>query len=585
MKRHYCGLIDSEYVNETVTLNGWVNTRRDHGGVIFIDLRDHTGLVQAVFNPDAKDIFETAQSIRSEYVLELSGVIAKRKEGTNNPDMPTGDIELIVQKVDILNISQTTPFKVNDNSINEDLRLQYRYIDLRSTEMQNNLRFRSKLYSVIRNHLSEIDFNEIETPILTKPTPEGARDYIVPSRVHKGSFFALPQSPQLFKQMLMMSGFDKYYQIAKCFRDEDLRADRQPEFTQLDIECAFFNEDQIMELSESLMKKIFESLIDDKISLTFPRITFEEAILKYGCDKPDLRNPLFLVDIANYLKSTDFKVFKDCVDSPNSRIAALKVPGGLKLTRKNIDEYTDLVKTFGAKGLAYLKIENIQDIDTGINSPIKKFLTNDEIADILKSVDASDGDLIFFSADKCDVVNNSMSALISRIGKDLNLISDGYKFAWIVDYPMFEYEKGTKKLTSLHHPFTSPSDTSTEYNDTTLSRAYDLTLNGNEIGGGSVRIHDKSTQLDVFKALNLSDEEIRSKFGFFIESLGFGCPPHAGIAFGLDRIVMLLRNLSSIRDAIAFPKTQSSACLLTDAPTEINSEQLRELNIKKSKTS
>ena len=585
MKRHYCGLIDSEYVNETVTLNGWVNTRRDHGGVIFIDLRDHTGLVQAVFNPDVKDIFETAQSIRSEYVLELSGVIAKRKEGTNNPDMPTGDIELIVEKVDILNISQTTPFKVNDSSINEDLRLQYRYIDLRSTEMQNNLRFRSKLYSVIRNHLSEIDFNEIETPILTKPTPEGARDYIVPSRVHKGSFFALPQSPQLFKQMLMMSGFDKYYQIAKCFRDEDLRADRQPEFTQLDIECAFFNEDQIMELSESLMKKIFKSLIDDKISLTFPRITFKEAILKFGCDKPDLRNPLFLVDIANYLQSTEFKVFKDCVDSPNSRIAALKVPGGLKLTRKNIDEYTDLVKTFGAKGLAYFKIENIEDIDTGINSPIKKFLTNDEIANILKSVDASDGDLIFFSADKSDVVNNSMSALITRIGNDLELISDGYKFAWIVDYPMFEYEKGTKKLTSLHHPFTSPSGTCTEYDDTTLSRAYDLTLNGNEIGGGSVRIHDKSTQLKVFKALNLSDEEIQSKFGFFIESLGFGCPPHAGIAFGLDRIVMLLRNLSSIRDTIAFPKTQSSACLLTDAPTEINSEQLRELNIKKSKPS
>lgn len=585
MKRHYCGLIDSEHVNETVTLNGWVNTRRDHGGVIFIDLRDHTGLVQAVFNPNVKEIFETAQSIRTEYVLELTGVIAKRKEGTNNPDMATGNIELIVEKVDILNISQTTPFKVNDNNINEDLRLQYRYVDLRSTAMQNNLRFRSKLYSVIRNHLSEIDFNEIETPILTKPTPEGARDYIVPSRVHKGSFFALPQSPQLFKQMLMMSGFDKYYQIAKCFRDEDLRADRQPEFTQLDIECAFFNEEQIMELSESLMKKIFESLIDDKISLTFPRITFKEAILKFGCDKPDLRNPLFLVDIANYLQSTEFKVFKDCVDSPNSRIAALKVPGGLKFTRKNIDEYTNLVKTYGAKGLAYLKIENIKDIDTGINSPIKKFLTNDELTNILKSVDASDGDLIFFSADKSDVVNNSMSALISRIGKDLNLISDGYKFAWIIDYPMFEYEKGTKKLTSLHHPFTSPSGTCAKYDDTTLSRAYDLTLNGNEIGGGSVRIHDKSTQLNVFKALNLSDEEIQSKFGFFIESLGFGCPPHAGIAFGLDRIVMLLRNLSSIRDTIAFPKTQSSACLLTDAPTEINSEQLKELNIKKSKPS
>jgi aspartyl-tRNA synthetase len=584
MKRTYCGEIDNKSINEILTVKGWVNTRRDHGGVIFIDLRDHTGILQIVFNPDTKKIFDIAQSLRSEYVLEITGTIKKRLEGTINNDMLTGEIELIAEKLLILNTSKTPPFQINDGKINEDLRLQYRYIDLRGSKMQENLRFRSKLYNAIRNHLCSNNFNEIETPILTKPTPEGARDYLVPSRVHKTNFFALPQSPQLFKQLLMISGMDKYFQIAKCFRDEDLRADRQPEFTQLDIECSFSNEDDIINLTESLMRKIFTSLFDTNANLEFPRMTYTESMDKYGCDKPDLRNPLELKDITKMMSDTEFKVFKDCTNNEKRRIVALNVPNGSMMSRKNIDNYTDLVKTFGAKGLAYFKIDDVSNIEEGITSPIKKFLSNQEIKDILNTVKPKNGDLIFFSADTLDIVNNSMSALIYNLGKDLDIIEDGYKFLWIVDYPMFEYENNTNKLTSLHHPFTSPfEDDTDEFTNKTLSRAYDLTLNGNEIGGGSVRIHKKSLQLKVFKALGLTDEEIEKKFGFFLKALEYGCPPHAGIAFGLDRLVMILKNLPSIRDTIAFPKTQSSACLLTDAPTEINSSQLRELSIKTSK--
>ena len=584
MKRTYCGEIDNKSINEILTVKGWVNTRRDHGGVIFIDLRDHTGILQIVFNPDAKKIFDIAQSLRSEYVLEITGTIKKRLEGTINNDMLTGEIELIAEKLLILNTSKTPPFQINDGKTNEDLRLQYRYIDLRGSKMQDNLRFRSKLYNAIRNHLCSHNFNEIETPILTKPTPEGARDYLVPSRVHKTNFFALPQSPQLFKQLLMISGMDKYFQIAKCFRDEDLRADRQPEFTQLDIECSFSNEDDIINLTESLMRKIFTSLFDTNANLEFPRMTYTESMDKYGCDKPDLRNPLELKDITKMMSDTEFKVFKDCTNNEKRRIVALNVPNGSMMSRKNIDNYTDLVKTFGAKGLAYFKIDDVSNIEEGITSPIKKFLSNQEIKDILNTVNPKNGDLIFFSADTLDIVNNSMSALIYNLGKDLDIIKDGYKFLWIVDYPMFEYENNTNKLTSLHHPFTSPfEDDTDEFTNKTLSRAYDLTLNGNEIGGGSVRIHKKSLQLKVFKALGLTDEEIEKKFGFFLKALEYGCPPHAGIAFGLDRLVMILKNLPSIRDTIAFPKTQSSACLLTDAPTEINSSQLRELSIKTSK--
>tara|TARA_Y100000768_G_scaffold388574_1_gene385298 strand:- start:3431 stop:5191 length:1761 start_codon:yes stop_codon:yes gene_type:complete len=584
MQRTYCGNVDSTNVNDKLRLNGWVNTRRDHGGVIFIDLRDHTGILQIVFNPDKKEVFDKAQSLRTEYVIEIIGTIKERLEGTINNDMPTGKIELIVEDMNVLNSAKNPPFKVNDLNVNEDLRLKYRYIDLRGQNMQDNLRFRSKLYNTIRNHLCDSEFNEIETPILTKPTPEGARDYIVPSRLHRTNFFALPQSPQLFKQILMISGLDKYFQIAKCFRDEDLRADRQPEFTQLDIECSFYDEEKIMQLSESLMRKIFKDLVDDKISLDFPRISYKDSMYKYGCDKPDLRNPLCLVEISEILKNTKFKVFKDCVGNSNSRIVALNVPGGNSISRKNIDVYTELVKSFGAKGLAYFKLDNIDDVPSGVNSPISKFLSDKEISDIIKSVDSKSGDLIFFSADNSEIVNSSMSALIMQLGKDLKLLSDDYKFAWIIDYPMFEYEKNSKKLTSLHHPFTSPVNLNSEhFDDSTLSRAYDLTLNGNEIGGGSVRIHSKSVQMSVFKALGLTDDEINSKFGFFIEALEYGCPPHAGIAFGLDRIVMILKNLSSIRDSIAFPKTQSSACLLTDAPSEINNNQLEELSIKVNK--
>ena len=584
MKRTYCGDVDTQNIDDTLTLNGWVNTRRDHGGVIFIDLRDHTGLVQIVFNPDCKEVFDKAQNLRTEYVIEITGTVKQRLEGTVNKDMATGEIELIVEKINILNSSKTPPFKVNDIGINEDLRLKYRYIDLRGQNMQDNLRFRSKLYNIIRNHLCENEFNEIETPILTKPTPEGARDYIVPSRLHRANFFALPQSPQLFKQILMISGLDKYFQIAKCFRDEDLRADRQPEFTQLDIECSFFDEDKIMEMSESLMKKIFQNLIDSKVELDFPRISYKDSMEKYGCDKPDLRNPLCLTEISNTVKETEFKVFKECASDTDSRIVALNVPGGNTLTRKNIDQYTELVKSFGAKGLAYFKVENIDDIPAGISSPISKFLSDEEIIEIVKAAKSTSGDLIFFSADSSDIVNSSMSALITQLGNDLNLLSNDYKFAWIVDYPMFEYEKNSKNLTSLHHPFTAPADLdSRNFDNRTLSRAYDLTLNGNEIGGGSVRIHSKPIQMSVFKALGLTDDEVNSKFGFFLEALEYGCPPHAGIAFGLDRIVMILKNLSSIRDSIAFPKTQSSACLLTNAPSEINNNQLKELSIKVNK--
>ena len=584
MKRTYCGDIDNKSINEILTVKGWVNTRRDHGGVIFIDLRDHTGILQIVFNPDTKKIFDKAQSLRSEYVLEITGTIKKRLEGTINNDMLTGEIELIAEKLLILNTSKTQPFQINDGKINEDLRLQYRYIDLRGSKMQENLRFRSKLYNAIRNHLCSNNFNEIETPILTKPTPEGARDYLVPSRVHKTNFFALPQSPQLFKQLLMISGMDKYFQIAKCFRDEDLRADRQPEFTQLDIECSFSNEDDIINLTESLMRKIFTSLFDTNANLEFPRMTYTESMDKYGCDKPDLRNPLELKDITKMMSDTEFKVFKDCTNNEKRRIVALNVPNGSMMSRKNIDNYTDLVKTLGAKGLAYFKIDDVSNIEEGITSHVKKFLSNQEIKDILNTVKPKNGDLIFFSADTLDIVNSSMSALIHKLGKDLDIIEDGYKFLWIIDYPMFEYENNTNKLTSLHHPFTSPfEDDTDEFTNQTLSRAYDLTLNGNEIGGGSVRIHKKLLQLKVFKALGLTDEEIEKKFGFFLKALEYGCPPHAGIAFGLDRLVMILKNLPSIRDTIAFPKTQSSACLLTDAPTEINSSQLRELSIKTSK--
>ena len=581
MKKYHCQEITENLLNKEIRLSGWVRKRRDHGGIIFVDLRDYTGIVQLVFNPEDKELFLKAESIRSEFVIEVKGIVSDRLEGTINNDLITGKIEIIVSSLRILNKAETPPLKINDDNVNEDQRLQYRYLDMRSDKMQKTMRFRSKLIQVIRNFFYSKEFVDVETPILTKTTPEGARDYLVPSRVHPKEFFALPQSPQLFKQTLMIGGMDKYFQIAKCFRDEDLRSDRQPEFTQLDVELSFTDEEEIIQLIEELFALIFKDVMNHSDNLNFQRMSFTDALKNYGCDKPDLRNPLILKDIKKLVKEVDFKVFSDHVDNTNSRIVALKVPGGTSLSRKDIDNLTESVKQFGSKGLAYFKCEDISDIENGITSPIKKFLNTTVIKSILDEVTASNGDLIFFSADSMDIVNSSMSALIKELGARLNLLSEGWKFLWILDYPLFEKD-GEGKPTSIHHPFTSPMDTSDlkEKNIYDIpSRAYDLILNGNEIGGGSIRIHSKEVQMKIFELLNISAEEMNKKFGFFLDALSFGCPPHGGIAFGVDRLVMLLLGLDSIRDTIAFPKTQSSSCLLTDAPSSVDEKQLSELSI------
>ncbi|MBT3548785.1 MAG: aspartate--tRNA ligase [Gammaproteobacteria bacterium] len=581
MKKYHCQEITENLLNKEIRLSGWVSKRRDHGGIIFVDLRDYTGIVQLVFNPEDKELFLKAESIRSEFVIEVKGIVSDRLEGTINNDLITGKIEIIVSSLRILNKAETPPLKINDDNVNEDQRLQYRYLDMRSDKMQKTMRFRSKLIQVIRNFFYSKEFVDVETPILTKTTPEGARDYLVPSRVHPKEFFALPQSPQLFKQTLMIGGMDKYFQIAKCFRDEDLRSDRQPEFTQLDVELSFTDEEEIIQLIEELFALIFKDVMNHSDNLNFQRMSFTDALKNYGCDKPDLRNPLILKDIKKLVKEVDFKVFSDHVDNTNSRIVALKVPGGTSLSRKDIDNLTESVKQFGSKGLAYFKCEDISDIENGITSPIKKFLNTTVIKSILDEVTASNGDLIFFSADSMDIVNSSMSALIKELGARLNLLSEGWKFLWILDYPLFEKD-GEGKPTSIHHPFTSPMDTSDlkEKNIYDIpSRAYDLILNGNEIGGGSIRIHSKEVQMKIFELLNISAEEMNKKFGFFLDALSFGCPPHGGIAFGVDRLVMLLLGLDSIRDTIAFPKTQSSSCLLTDAPSSVDEKQLSELSI------
>ena len=582
MKRYYCNEVDDKYIKNTVKVYGWVAKRRDHGGIIFIDLRDHTGIVQLVLNPDNQSLFKLAESIRSEYVICVEGTVSPRLEGAINSEIASGSIEIIVSSLDILNKSSNPPFKINDINVNEDQRLQYRYLDLRNNIMQKNIRFRSKLIASIRDYFYSNDFIDIETPILTKTTPEGARDYLVPSRVHERKFFALPQSPQLFKQTLMIGGIDKYFQIAKCFRDEDLRSDRQPEFTQLDVEAAFVDEEDIITLVEGLCNKIFKDLMNFKEELIFERMSFNDAIRIYGCDKPDLRNPLNLIDIKDVVSDVEFKVFSDHVNNPDSRITALRVPNGISLSRKDIDDLTDLVKNFGAKGLAYFKCENVNDLDAGIISPIKKFLDEDVIKNILNDVNATNGDLIFFSADQQDIVNDSMAALIKKLGVQLNLIEDNWKFLWVLDYPLFEKDSNGEP-TSIHHPFTAPSnpdDLSSDNNIYSInSRAYDLILNGNEIGGGSIRIHSKDVQMKIFELLKIDEDDMNSKFGFFLKALSYGCPPHGGIAFGIDRIVMLLLKLDSIRDTIAFPKTQSSSCLMTDAPSDVNNEQLKELSI------
>ena len=582
MKSLYQHKINQDNIGEVVTVAGWVSKRRDHGGVIFIDLRISNNIIQAVFNPEHKDSFVIAERLRSEYVVEVSGIVRERSKDNINKNLSSGNVEIAVDKIILLNESKTPPFSINDLSVNEDQRLKYRYMDMRGEQLQKNIRFRSKLIESIRNFFYSRDFIDIETPILTKTTPEGARDYLVPSRVHSGNFFALPQSPQIFKQTLMIGGVDKYFQIARCFRDEDLRADRQPEFTQLDVELAFADEDIISSLIEDLFRKIFKDIINEEIN-NFEKISYFDALTKYGCDKPDLRNPLVMEDIKKIVHEVEFKVFSDHISKDDSRIVALRVPGGNKLSRKEIDELTQLVISCGAKGLAYLKCDSVSDYDNGIISPIKKFLGPDVVNNIVKLTKSKNGDIIFFSADKTNVVNTSMSMLIKKLGESLNLIEPAWKFLWVTDYPMFEKIEGSENLTSLHHPFTSPSHDEDLNSDDILnikSRAYDLVLNGHEIGGGSIRINNPQTQKKVFELLKLTEDEIESKFGFFIEALSYGCPPHGGIAFGIDRLAMLLLEVNSIRDVIAFPKTQSSSCLLTDAPSSISDLQLDELSLK-----
>ncbi len=581
MRSHYCGVLTTENIDQTVTLCGWVDRRRDHGGVIFVDLRDREGLVQVVFDPDSADNFALADKVRGEYVLKVVGKVRARGEGTVNPNMATGEIEVYGTEIEILNAAVTPPFQLDEHiTVGEEVRLKYRYIDLRRETMQKNLKFRSKVTNLIRNYLDENGFLDIETPILTRATPEGARDYLVPSRTHEGQFFALPQSPQLFKQLLMVSGFDRYYQIAKCFRDEDLRADRQPEFTQIDIETSFINQDQIMSITEGMIRSLFLNLKSIDLG-EFPKMPYSEAMRDYGSDKPDLRIPLKLVDIKDLMGDVEFKVFAGPANDPDSRIAALKVPGGNdKLSRRQIDDYTKFVSIYGAKGLAYIKVNNKEDLGEGLQSPIVKHLPESVRATILERVQAENGDLIFFGADKATVVNEALGALRCKLGADLDLYQSEWAPLWVVDFPMFE--KTDNGWTSLHHPFTAPTCSPEELvanPGAALSNAYDMVLNGTELGGGSLRIHDPKMQQAAFEVLGIDEAEQQEKFGFLLDALKYGAPPHGGLAFGLDRLIMLMTGSESIRDVIAFPKTQSAACVMTNAPGAVDNKQLRELHI------
>jgi len=584
MRSHYCGQVTESLLNQDVEVSGWVHRRRDHGGVIFIDLRDREGLVQIVFDPDYKEAFETAERVRSEYVLRVKGKVRERPAGTQNPDLLTGKIEILAKEVEILNRSRPLPFQL-DEEVNEEIRLRYRYLDLRRPEMQHKLRTRARVSSALRRFLDGNGFIDVETPMLTKATPEGARDYLVPSRVHPGSFYALPQSPQLFKQLLMMSGFDRYYQIVRCFRDEDLRADRQPEFTQLDIETSFLNEEQIMTLMEQMIRELFAEVLQVELPNPFPRMTFAEAMARYGVDKPDLRIPLELVDVKDLMDGVEFKVFAGPAADPKGRVTALKVPnGGELLSRKQIDDYTSFVGRYGAKGLAYIKVNDIAQGRDGLQSPILKFLTDAAIEGILSRTGAKNGDLIFFGSDKAKIVSESLGALRIKLGHDLGLVEKGWRPLWVVDFPMFEYDEKDGRYYSLHHPFTAPKIDSLDAlkgdPEAILSRAYDMVLNGTEIGGGSVRIHRPDMQQAVFELLGIGEEEAKSKFGFLLDALDFGAPPHGGLAFGLDRLVMLMTGSSSIREVMAFPKTQTASDLLTEAPAPVTEAQLKELHIR-----
>jgi len=584
MRTHYCGQVTAEHIDQSVTVCGWVQRRRDHGGVIFVDLRDREGLVQVVYDPDNAEIFANAERVRNEFVLQVTGRVRRRPEGTINPNLATGEIEILGTGLVILNRAQTPPYMLDDDTVSEENRLKYRYFDLRRPEMLARLRLRSKVTQLLREYLDSNGYMDIETPMLTKATPEGARDYLVPSRTHPGSFFALPQSPQIFKQLLMVAGLDRYYQIVRCFRDEDLRADRQPEFTQLDIETSFLDEDQIMGMMEDMIRRVFDKALGVSLPTAFPRMSYAEAMHRYGSDKPDLRIPLELVDIGDVLAGVEFKVFSGPAKDPQGRVAALRLPKGGELSRKEIDEYTAFVGIYGAKGLAYIKVNELAKGRDGLQSPILKFLPDEAIQTIVERSGAEDGDLIFFGADKARVVNESLGALRVRLGHDRGLLNQDWAPLWVVDFPMFEWDEGEKRWVSLHHPFTSPKEADLDYLESDpgrcSSRAYDMVLNGTEVGGGSMRIYRSEVQEQVFRQLGISDEEAREKFGFLLDALSYGCPPHGGIAFGLDRLVMLMAGVHTIRDVMAFPKTQTAACLLTQAPSPVSERQLRELHIK-----
>ncbi len=583
MRSHYCGEIDESLIGQEIEVCGWVHRRRDHGGVIFIDLRDREGLLQIVFDPDRAEIFAEAERIRSEYVLKVKGLVRPRPEGTVNPNMRTGQVEVLAHELETLNKSETPPFH-HDEQANEDIRLKYRYIDLRRENMLGNLMLRHKVTVAMRNFLDGNGFIDVETPMLTRATPEGARDYIVPSRTNPGKFFALPQSPQIFKQLLMMSGLDRYYQIVRCFRDEDLRADRQPEFTQLDVEMSFVDEAAVTSTMEELMRYLFKETLAVDLPNPFPRMSYAEAMQRFGSDKPDLRIDLELIEVADLMAAVEFKVFAGPAADPEGRVAALCVPGGAEMSRKIIDDYTKYVSRYGARGLAYIKVNDIDAGAEGLQSPILKFLPDDAVKGILERTGAKSGDLIFFGADKANVVNDALGALRCKVGEDRGLVADGWAPLWVVDFPMFEKDATGKRWTSLHHPFTAPSIDDAEVLKAdpgkALSRAYDMVLNGSEIGGGSIRIHDQDMQAAVFELLDISDEEAEEKFGFLLTALQYGCPPHGGVAFGLDRIVMLMAGAESIRDVIAFPKTQTASCPLTNAPGEVSDEQLKETGIR-----